>query len=268
MGPSLGLTPLAPWNPGDPMWSCSNDVNITTRFPNTYGFGNFASGSSTYRPVVKFFGIVATQGPTGANYTTGSGNYISYPGALVLEDGDTTTTKIPWGMWRPGHPAGNPYYAYKGNGTLSAQRGVYDNGSRLNDHVFDRAFDGRVASGDAEHFGNQRLLPLRELENFTRTNRHLPTMKGREEWDRSGGFSMGDLTNQLWATTETHALYVTELHDKLNVIEMLTNERPLTTAEFCTARQQLATMAEYTDAQKARLIASLRQRAPLTPLSR
>lgn len=256
-------------SPG-PGWGCNLTLNVSTRLPDNVPAGNpaYTYGSSQLRPIIKFMGTVAKLGPTGPNYTTGTGNYISYPGALVLEDGTISNTTIPWGMWRPNHPVGNSYYSYKGFGTISAQRGVFDNGSRLNDHVFDRAFDGRVAPGDAAHFGEQTLLPLRELENYTRTNRHLPTMKGREEWDRSGGFSLGDLTNQLWATTETHALYVTELHDKLNVIEMLTNERPITTAEFCTAQQQLANMPEYTDAQKARLIASLRQRSPLTPLSR
>ncbi|MGB3525287.1 MAG: hypothetical protein WBB32_04905 [Flavobacteriales bacterium] len=250
-------------------WSCDNS-NVSTRLPDNMfpAPTNWSSGASQYRPIIRFGGEVTHAGPLGGNYTTGTGNYIYYPGALVLEDGDTTTTTIPWGMWRPSHPTGNPYFAYKGDGTISAQRGIYDGSTRLNDHVFDRAFDGRVTPGDAAQFGGQRLLPLEEMEHFTRTHRHLPTMKGREEWDRSGGFSLGDLTNQLWATTETHALYVAELHDKLNVIEMLTNDRPLTAAEFNMARQQLATMAEYTDAQKARLIAALRKRAPLTPPSR
>ncbi len=256
-------------DPSPLAWSCANFLNPQTRMKDASTTVGYESGKSTYRPIIKFFGSVAKAGPGGVNNVSGTGNYIYYPGALVVEDGsDTIATKIPWGLRRPTHPTGHSYYSYQGNGTISAQRGVFDDGSRLNDHVFDRAFDGRVAPGDAEHFGDQRLLPLRDLESFTRTNRHLPTMKGREDWNSSGGFSLGDITNQLWATTETHALYVTELHDKLNVIEMLTNDRPITAAEFNTARQQLTDMAQYTDAQKARLIASLRKRAPLTPLTR
>ena len=59
-----------------------------------------------------------------------------------------------------------------------------------------------------------------------------------------------------------------DLHDKLNVIEMLTNERPITTAEFRIARQDLGAMADLTDADKARLIADLRKRVTLTSSSR
>ena len=125
-----------------------------------------------------------------------------------------------------------------------------------------------MAPGDAAHFGAERLLSIDEMEAFTRDHRHLPTMKGREAWKEKGGFSLGDLTNQLWATTETQALYVADLHDKLNVIEMLTNERPITTAEFRIARQDLGAMADLTDADKARLIADLRKRVTLTSSSR
>jgi hypothetical protein len=105
------------------------------------------------------------------------------------------------------------------------------------------------------------------MADFTRENRHLPTMKGRNDWNKEGGFSLGDLGNQLWATTETQALYIADLHDKLNVIELLGNNRPVSTAEFRLAAHELAAMSGYTDGEKARLIADLRKRAPLTPPS-
>lgn len=253
-------------DPGLPGWSCDNSVNVMTRLPDA-AFG-ITAASSQYRPLIKFFGTVANQGPAGAGYTTGTDPYLTYNGALILEDTVTARTDIPWGRWRPGTPSFNTFWSYQGKGTLSAQHGVFDNLTNLNDHVFDRAFDGRVAPGDAEKHGGQRLLSIREMEAFTRANRHLPTMKGRADWNAEGGFSLGDITNQLWATTEVQSLYVAELHDKLNVIEMLTNERPITRGEFRTARQQLAGMAQYTDAEKARLIAALRKRAPLDPPSR
>lgn len=254
-------------DPGSPGWSCNNTGNVMTRMPDAAN-PPYSAGASPYRPLMKFFGKVTDQGPGGLGYTTGTGPYLTYNGALVLEDTVTARTDIPWGRWRPGTPSFNTFWSYQGKGTLSAQHGVYDNLTNLNDHVFDRAFDGRVAPGDAEKHGEQHLLSIREMEAFTRTNRHLPTMKGRADWNAEGGFSLGDLTNQLWATTEVQTLYVAELHDKLNVIEMLTNERPITREEFHIARQQLAGMAEYTDAEKARLIAALRQRAPLTSPSR
>jgi hypothetical protein len=61
---------------------------------------------------------------------------------------------------------------------------------------------------------------------------------------------------------------VADLHDKLNVIEMLTSDRPITATEFQTASRELEGMAAYTDAEKARLIAGLRKRVPLTTPSR
>ena len=255
------ITPPAPpssCNPGNPAFPMP-DVDPPTLA--------YRSGASQWRPKVHFHGMVSTPSPAP---TTGTANYITYPGGLVLEDSSAAEngTDLPWGMWRPGFPAGNSYWSFRGNGSISAQRGVYDNGLRLNDHVFDRAFDGRVASSDAVQFGGQRLLNIREMADFTRTNRHLPTMKGRDDWNREGGFSLGDLGNQLWATTETQALYIADLHDKLNVIEMLGSSRPVSAAECSLATRELAGMPQFTDAEKVRLIADLRKRAPLTPPSK
>ncbi len=251
-----------------PPFSCTNgNLCVATQLPNTSVTSGWVSGSSVWRPIIRFNGTVTTASaaPTSG---TNNANYILYHNALVLEDTSVTANGIPFGRWRTNFPVGNAFFAYQGRGTISAQKGVFDNGSRLNDHVFDRAFDGRVAPSDAAHFGGQRLLSIDEMESFTRENRHLPTMKGREAWNEKGGFSLGDLTNQLWATTETHALYVADLHDKLNVIEMLTNERPITTREFQLAQQDLGAMTDLTDAEKSSLIASLRKRVTLTSTSR
>ncbi len=255
--------PAAPVPPA----SCNNGL-IATRMqdadPPTL---SYRSGASHWRPRVRFHGVVGT--PSAAA-VSGTASYITYPGGLVVEDSSAVAngTTIPWGRWRPGIPTGNSYWSFRGNGTISAQRGVYDNGSLLNDHVFDRAFDGRVAPADAAQFGDQRTYNIPEMARFTQENRHLPTMKGRNAWNKEGGFSLGDLGNQLWATTETQALYIADLHDKLNVIEILGNDRPLSAAEFQLARQDVATLPGFTDGEKARLIADLRKRAPLTPPSK
>ena len=170
------------------------------------------------------------------------GRFITYPGAFIVEDTTNAISNIPWGRWRPNYPPGINYWSNQGNGTISAQNGVFDNGSRLNDHVFDRAFDGRVAPGDALQYGGRRTLDIAEMGAFTKEHRHLPPMKGRAAWDKEGGFSLGDLTNQLWTTTETNALYVTRLNDRLNVLEMLTDNRPLTAEEFKAAKEGLTAM--------------------------
>ncbi|MBS1936407.1 MAG: hypothetical protein JSS84_01165 [Bacteroidetes bacterium] len=254
-----------------PGWACGSStgpmaLNTQLRMPdNNLGMPggiapNYKFGASRWRPMIKFRGATMQVDP--ASPTAGSGNYITYPGALVLED--TTglgATGVPWGRWRSGFPNPlNNFFSYRGNGTISAQRGVYDNGSRLNDHVFDRAFDGRVAPAEAARYGAQRLLTMDEMAAFTRQHRHLPTMEGRAQWQRSGGFSLGEITNQVWTTAETQALYIADLHDKLNALEVLATNRPLSPAECRAATGQLAAMAAYTDAEKARLIVSLRQR--------
>lgn len=246
----------------NPVASCDNLLNPATRMPDNFPSPSFSSSASHWRPVVQFTGTVSSVVTPAPVIAGSNGMYLTHP-SLVLEDPSTAVNGIPWGRWRPGIPAGNNSWSFPGTGTISAQFGVYDNSVALNDHVFDRAFDGRVAPTDAAQFGNRRTLDITEMASFTKEHRHLPTMKGRKAWNEENGFSLGDLGNQLWATTETQALYIADLHDQLNVIEMLSSNRPLTANEFFTARQGLASMASYTDAEKARLIADLRQRTTL-----
>lgn len=256
VGPAIGFNPVPVPNPPA---SCDANTNPAVRMPDSDLNTTYISTSSHWRPVVRFSGTVAKVATPAPVLAGSNGIYLTHP-SLVLEDPSTAVNGIPWGRWRPGIPAGNNSWSFQGMGTISAQFGVYDNSVALNDHVFDRAFDGRVAPTDAAQFGNRRTLDITEMASFTKEHRHLPTMKGRKAWNVENGFSLGDLGNQLWATTETQALYIADLHDQLNVIEMLSSNRPLTANEFFTARQGLASMATYTDAEKARLIADLRQR--------
>ncbi len=212
--------------------------------------GSFSS--TNMRPAIRFGGTVSAI----TSFVSGNGPYMQYAGGFVVEDPATTP---PWG-WQT-----SPYYAFKGPGTLSAQHGVYDNGVQLNDHVFDRAFDGKVRPEDAATFGDKRNLTIEEMSDHIATERHLPTIKGRDDWQRNGGFSLGEMANQLWTTTETQTLYLTELHDRLNVLEMLSNERPLNETEFRTAKPVVTAMEELTEQQKAALVNDLRAR--VTPVN-
>lgn len=215
------------------------------------------------RPVVRFGGTVASITPLMGPIS--GGRYLRYYGGLIAE---STMDPIPWGRKRTNFPVGNSDDSYRGPGTVSAEKGIYDNGVRLNDHVFDRAFDGRVAPTDADVFGDGRNLPIRDMAEFTRANRHLPTMRGRDSWTREGGFSLGDLTNQLWTTAETQALYVVDLHDRLNVLEMLSNHRPLSRDESAQARRAVCAMGTLTETEKAGLIAHLQSRTVDTSTQR
>ena len=209
-------------------------------------------GASVNRPVVRFSGQVDTA-PVATTGLTNS--FLWYNGGLIVEN---TTSPNPWGRQTV------PYFAFRGPGTISAESGVYDNGTKLNDHVFDRAFDGAVKPADAETFGTVRNLDIQEMADQTRLNRHLPTMKGRDSWRVEKGFSLGDLTNQLWTTAETQALYLSDLNDRLNVIELLSNDRPLDAAESQLAKNSIRSLKGYTEAEKAALTNTIDRRTVTT----
>lgn len=238
--------PAGPCTPGSPTNSVCGPTQIGTALGDCGTFG-----ASTYRPVVRFSGQVATAPAA----TSGNNSFIWYNGGLVAE---STTSPIPWSRQI------NPYYGFRGPGTISAENGVYDNGTKLNDHVFDRAFDGAVKPADAESFGTLRNLDIDEMADQTRRDRHLPTMKGRDSWRAERGFSLGDLTNQLWTTSETQALYVSELNDRLNVLELLSNDRPLNVTESDLAKTSIRTLKGYTEAEKAALLKTIDQRTVTT----
>ena len=212
---------------------------------------NTNGGTTQYRPVVRFYGTVATA-PIA---TSGNNSFIWYNGGLIVE---STTSPNPWGRQEL------PYWAFRGPGTISAEKGVYDGSTKLNDHVFDRAFDGAVNPADAETFGSVRNLDIDEMSDETRINRHLPTMKGRDSWRAERGFSLGDLTNQLWTTAETQALYVSDLHDRLNVLELLSTDRPVGAEESAVAKNSIRSIKGYTDAEKSALMNSIDRRTVTT----
>lgn len=218
-------------NPG-PLNSCTNMQ--AAGMTDLCGTG----GVSQLRPVVRFTGVRGTA-PPAAN---AQANYIQYTGGVLVEE-------------NPGWAAQTiPYYSFKGPGTVSAESGVWDNNSRLNDHVFDRYFDGRVHPADAEAHGQKRHLAIPEMVAHTAERRHLPTMKGRADWQHEGSFGLGDLTNQLWTTTETQALYLTELHERTRVLELLRGSGPIPAQELPKVRAAICGMPELTEAQKDRLL--------------
>lgn len=229
--------------PGGMPWNCGGTLG-----------GTPGGGTSQYRPVIRFTGTVAVSTAGVVAPPAGPNAYIWYNGALLAE---ATTGPTPWSRLT------GPY-SFRGPGTLSAERGVYDFGARLNDHVFDRAFDGAVSPEDAAIWGGQRNLSIGEMAEHTRADRHLPTMKGRASWEAERGFTLGDLANQLWTTAETQALYVTELHDRLNLLEVLSNDRPLGGPEAQDAKTLIVGMPGHTDAEKAVLLHRIDQRTVTT----
>jgi hypothetical protein len=87
---------------------------------------------------------------------------------------------------------------------------VYDDGVLLTDWLFDLYYDGHTPEPVEEGY---QLLNINETRRFAETNRHLPTIDGREEWEKTGRFSIGKLVTQLWETVETQATHIWELSD-------------------------------------------------------
>lgn len=98
---------------------------------------------------------------------------------------------------------GSPTGGDKGAGTLNATA-VYDDNVLLTDYVFESDYP---------------LLTIDSMMAFYETNKHLPTIPGRDEWEKDGKFSLGKLVNHLWETVEVQAIYISQLHKRLEKLE-------------------------------------------------
>ena len=78
------------------------------------------------------------------------------------------------------------------------------------------------------------------MHNFIEQYRHLPTIPGRDEWNKKGGFSLGELLTGLWVTAENQAIYIKELNEDIKLIEsdIIKNEHAIRTA-YQNARQSV-----------------------------
>lgn len=136
----------------------------------------------------------------------------------------TTTSYLysaqPWVVGTPALPA--PYMSH-GPGSVTAQA-LYDDNTLLSDYVFDAYFDGRVAEEDLALHADYKMADLEEMIRFMEEHRHLPTIKGRSDWEQNGKFSVGELSSYLWETSETQALYIIELRRRLDALKVKTIE--------------------------------------------
>jgi hypothetical protein len=150
------------------------------------------SGPNPNRPNIKFGYCQSTGGGMPV-----SGPYLTYAGGLVI---------------------GTPATGYRGPGTINAQA-VYDDGLLLTDYVFDSYFDGKVSQEDLADHAKFKMDSLNEMIDYISKNRHLPSIKGRDEWKQKGKFSLGELSQELWETVEIQSLYIKELHERLSKLE-------------------------------------------------
>ncbi len=197
--------------------------------------------NSNSRPVTRIMGQVKTAFP--ANVP--NAQLVRYSGGLMLGDAAWAST------------AGN----YKGPGTIHAKNGVYDGNSLLNDHVFDKYFDGRVRPEDAEAAQGYVYMGLPELKNYLEQNRHLPNMPSRTDWSNGGVPSLGELQNGLWQQVETQALYITELERDLSAMETMAFGDGLDAEQRQALEADITRSPRLTEQQKLHLIEALRSKA-------
>jgi len=63
------------------------------------------------------------------------------------------------------------------------------------------------------------LLTIDELQSFIASERHLPSIIGRDEWKEKGGISLGQLVSQIWEAVEINSIYLTEINSRLNDLD-------------------------------------------------
>lgn len=64
-----------------------------------------------------------------------------------------------------------------------------------------------------------RLMPLAELRDFLKRQRHLPHIPAAAELEAQGGVALGDMARHLTRTVEEQALYILQLEEKLERME-------------------------------------------------
>lgn len=118
---------------------------------------------------------------------------------------------------------GNPVlpapYLSHGPGSVTAEA-IYDENIIISDYVFDHYYDGIMMDEDLAKHADYKHYTLDEMAEFMEKERHLPTIKGRDEWNTEM-FSTGELATELWVTFETHALYLKELHERTAALESI-----------------------------------------------
>ncbi|MBK9061075.1 MAG: hypothetical protein IPL81_14830 [Flavobacteriales bacterium] len=112
-----------------------------------------------------------------------------------------------------------PANRFRGPGTISAQKSVWSGNSLLSDYVFDLYYDGNAKPEDAKGAGQYVRTPLKDLPNYVERERHLPTVDGRDTWNKTGTFSVDKLGNQLWVTVEDQSLYIQELNARMDALQ-------------------------------------------------
>lgn len=201
-----------------------SDADATTDL-NTSGFIEFFRGNST-----NFIGFMGFGSSTNEHFdinnSTSGGNVRFFTNATekvtILSNGNVGIgTNSPNGILdvkadldgtkdssfvinaSGGVVVGIPTGGDKGAGTINAVS-VFDDNVLLTDFVFEKEY---------------KQLSIDEMEKYYTKKKHLPTIGGRDEWDKNGKPSIGQLINELWETIEIQAKYIAELNKRILHLE-------------------------------------------------
>ena len=188
---------------GGCVWT--NTTSLTT-CDGTFQYQGFQTAAAR-RPILKF--DAQTSGVT-TSYVNGSYLLASGEGVMIGDYPSWAQSSL---------YASCAAYQFKGPGTLSARSSVWGGTVLLSDHVFDNYYDGKIKPEDEKQAIGYRHYPVKEMASYVERERHLPTIAGRDEWNKEGMFSVDQLTNQLWVTVETQSLYIKELNDRMNALQ-------------------------------------------------
>ena len=117
--------------------------------------------------------------------------------------------------------AGNePTGGSKAAGTLNA-KALYDDGTIVADYVFDIYFDGKSKPGtyQPDDLSGYKIPSIDEFSSHLKEKRHLPRVKSRDEWVKTGKPPLGELMSQLLEQLEHQALYIMELNERVKSLE-------------------------------------------------
>lgn len=194
------------------------------------------TGTHNERPVTRFTGQAQVPVPTVLQ-----GDYVQYSGGLLIGSAAWAST--------PG--------VFQGPGVVRAEVACYDGNIQISDHVFDRYFDGAAKPGEG-HLGGA-LVPLDELEGYLASERHLPSMPSRHQWETRGPSSLGELSTGLWESVEEQALYIVEMNNDLKELEAEAFGERLDPTALAERIAMVQDSPRLTNEEKARIVAELRK---------
>lgn len=197
-----------------------------------------ANDPHNYRPVTRFTATVVSH-----STVTRQANILQYDGSVHIGSD----------AWANSTP-------FRGPGNVKAQRGVYDGTMLLSDHVFDRYFDGVVKPADQASAMGYAYVGLPQLRETLAKQRHLPNMPSREQWEASGGASLGKLATGLWQTVEDQALYISELEKDLAALEQRSFGEQLQPEQAEALIKEIQESKRLTPPQKEHLVQAIRQK--------